>query len=70
MLSVAERQALADRLQEIDLRLEAPPPQQPPGASPLDFAVDEIEQLQRERGEIVKKVGRDWRSGVRYSRAA
>ncbi len=70
MLSNAQREALEMRLQEIDLRLEAPPPQQPPGGPPLDFELDELEQLRSERDEIQAKLGRDWRSGVRYRRAA
>lgn len=70
MLSNAQREALQMRLQEIDLRLEAPPPQQPPDGPPLDFELDELEQLRREREEIQQKLGRDWRSGVRYRRAA
>ncbi len=63
-LSEAERDALEMRLQEIDLALEAPAPQQPPGGPALDFERDEIEALRRERAEILEKLGmRDTRTG-------
>ena len=70
MLTDTQREALEMRLQGIDQRLEAPPPQQPPGASPFDFETDELVQLRRQRDEIIRKLGPDWRSGIRYREAA
>ncbi len=68
----AEREALEYRLQEIGLMLEAPPPRQPPSAPPLDFEQADIAALEREREDILKKLGRHVipRSGIRLRRGA